>query len=396
MKITIRTRTLKTGSRSIYLDFYEKGKRWNEYLNLFLVPDDAPDARRLNEAAMAKANEMKSRRTLGIDAGETDADGGKPVQLPKRIFADWLDSHIEGIRRDPSYSSATYRNYRSCVNIIKEYLKHRRRPRFLMSGIDKGFVAGLLDFMKNTYRNTKSPDNPKELSPRTLHLHQTTLVRMLNAAVKEGMMDSNPFYALGRHERIAKSQSERDYLTKEELLALADAPATNEITRRAFLFCCFTGLRYSDVSTLTWRDIRQADSGQVVSVRAMRKTGKQVTIPLNQSALKWLPDRNGCKPGQKVFDMTGLSACNRCLKKTADAAGIEKDVSFHTSRHTFAVLALAAGGDIYTVGKLLGHSDIHTTQIYADVIMETKIEAVNRISEFFSKADTGHIPFCYG
>ena len=67
MKITIRTRTLKTGSRSIYLDFYEKGKRWNEYLNLFLVPDDAPDARRLNEAAMAKANEIKSKRMLGID-----------------------------------------------------------------------------------------------------------------------------------------------------------------------------------------------------------------------------------------------------------------------------------------------------------------------------------------
>jgi len=65
MKITIRTRTLKTGSRSIYLDFYEKGKRWNEYLNLFLVPDDAPDARRLNEAAMAKANEIKSKRMLG-------------------------------------------------------------------------------------------------------------------------------------------------------------------------------------------------------------------------------------------------------------------------------------------------------------------------------------------
>ena len=76
MKITIRTRTLKTGSRSIYLDFYEKGKRWNEYLNLFLVPDDAPDARRLNEAAMAKANEIKSKRMLSIDENETEADNG--------------------------------------------------------------------------------------------------------------------------------------------------------------------------------------------------------------------------------------------------------------------------------------------------------------------------------
>ena len=175
--------------------------------------------------------------------------------------------------------------------------------------------------------------NPKELSLHTLHLHQSTLVRMLNVAVKEGMMDKNPFYALGRHERIAKQQAEREYLTKEELLALIEAPATNETTKRAFLFCSFTGLRYSDVSVLKWRNIKQVNDGLVVSIQAMQKTGKQVTIPLNQSALKWLPDRNGCKPGQKVFDMTCLSACDRCLKKMAAAAGIEKNVSFHVSSH---------------------------------------------------------------
>lgn len=384
MKITIRTRTLKTGSRSIYLDFYEKGKRWNEYLNLYLVPDDAPDAKRLNEAVMAKANEIKSKRMLGIGEDETKTDDGKQPELPKRIFADWLDSFIEGIRRNPSYSPATYRNYRSTVNIIKEYLKHRRRPRFLMSKIDKKFIIGLLDFLKNTYRNTKSPDNPKEMSLHTLHLHQSALVRMLNVAVKEGVMDRNPFYALGRHERIAKPQSEREFLTKEELHALMEAPTTNETTKRAFMFCCFTGLRYGDVSTMTWRNIKQVDSGLVVSIQAMQKTGKQVTIPLSQSALKWLPDRNGCKPGQKVFDMTCLSSCDRCLKKMAADAGIKKNVSFHTARHSMATLSLAAGGDLYTVGKLLGHTSINSTQVYADVVMETKIEAVNRFADYFS------------
>lgn len=384
MKITIRTRTLKTGSRSIYLDFYEKGKRWNEYLNLFLVPDDAPDAKRLNEAVMAKANEIKSKRMLGIGEEETKTDDGKQPELPKRIFADWLDSFIEGIRRNPSYSPATYRNYRSTVNIIKEYLRHRRRPRFLMSKIDKKFIIDLLDFLKNTYRNTKSPDNPKEMSLHTLHLHQNTLVRILNVAVKEGVMNINPFYALDRHERIAKPQSEREFLTKEELFALMEAPTTNETTKRAFLFCCFTGLRYGDVSRMTWRNIKQVDSGLVVSIQAMQKTGKQVTIPLNQSALKWLPDRNGCKPGQKVFDMTCLSACDRCLKKMAADAGIEKNVSFHTARHSMATLSLAAGGDLYTVSKLLGHTSINSTQVYADVVMGTKIEAVNRFTDYFS------------
>lgn len=384
MKIAIRTRTLRTGSRSIYLDFYDKGKRWNEYLNLFLIPDDEPDAKRLNEAAMAKANAIKSKRMLGIEE-ETGTNGDKQSALPKRVFADWLTDHIEGIRCNPAYAASTYRNYRSTVNVIKAYLQHLHRPRLLMSNIDKGFVLGFIDFIEHTYRNTKSPDNPKEMSPHTLHLYQSTLVRMLNAAVKEGVLDRNPFYSLERKDRISKQQAEKEYLTKEELMAFAEAPTVNETTKRAFLFCCFTGLRYSDVSALTWRDIRQGDNGWIVSVKAMQKTGRQVIIPLNQSAMSLLPDRNGCKPSQKVFDMTCLSSCNKCLKKIAAAAGIEKKISYHTSRHTFAVLALTAGGDIYTVGKLLGHTSINSTQVYADVVMETKVEAISRISSYFSK-----------
>lgn len=381
MKITIRTRTLRTGSRSIYLDFYDKGKRWNEYLNLFLVPDDEPDAKRLNEAVMAKANAIKSKRMLGIE-DEAEANGSKQVKLPKRVFADWLNDYVEGVRNNPSYAASTYRNFRSTVNVIKAYLQHLHRPRMLMSKIDKGFILGFIDYIEHIYRNTKSPDHPKEMSPHTLHLYQSTLVRMLNAAVKDGVLDRNPFYSLERKDRIVKQQAEKEYLTKEELKAFADAPTVNETTKRAFLFCCFTGLRYSDVSVLTWRDIRQGDNGWMVSVKAMRKTGKQVVIPLNQSAMSLLPDRTGCKPSQKVFDMTCLSACNKCLKKIAAAAGIEKKISYHTSRHTFAVLALAAGGDIYTVGKLLGHTSINSTQVYADVVMETKAEAINRISKY--------------
>ena len=282
MKITIRTRTLQTGSRSIYLDFYDKGKRWNEYLNLFLIPDDEPDAKRLNEAAMAKANAIKSKRMLGIEE-ETETND-KQSELPKRVFADWLTDHIEGIRRNPAYAASTYRNYRSTVNVIKAYLQHLHRPRLLMAKIDKGFVLGFIDFIEHTYRNTKSPDNPKEMSPHTLHLYQSTLVRMLNAAVKEGVLDRNPFYSLERKDRIGKRQTEKEYLTKEELKAFAEASTVNETTKRAFLFCCFTGLRYSDVSVLTWRDIRQGDNGWMVSVKAMRKnrqTGDNTSEPIS-------------------------------------------------------------------------------------------------------------------
>lgn len=109
MKITIRTRTLKSGSRSIYLDFYEKGRRWNEYLNLFLVPDDAPDAKRLNDATMAKANAVKSKRMLGMEE-ETETDSGNQAKLPKRILQTgltviWKD--LDGIRPTHNPPTAT-------------------------------------------------------------------------------------------------------------------------------------------------------------------------------------------------------------------------------------------------------------------------------------------------
>lgn len=88
----------------------------------------------------------------------------------------------------------------------------------------------------------------------------------------------------------------------------------------------------------------------VVSTQSMQKTGKQVTIPLNQSALNWLLDRNGCKPGEKIFDMTCLSTCDRCIKK------------------------MAAGGDLYTVGKLLVQASINSTQVYAKGVCRLRLK----------------------
>ncbi len=382
MKITIRTRSTKDGCRSIYLDCYEKGRRKCESLNLYLVPNGTYDAKRLNEAAIAKANEMKSRSLLGIEDDDGTEAGQSP--LPRMVFAEWLDKYVERVRHSSSYAEGTKEKYKRTADILREYLIYRRSPRIQMSRIDKKFVLGFIDYLKNVHLNTNTPNNPRKLATNTICSHQIRLSQMLNMAVKEGVIDTNPFATLSRQERLSRPSTQRAYLTREEVLDFAAAPTGNETTKRAFLFCCFTGLRYSDVSRLLWRDIRQEDSGLVISL-TMQKTGKRVRIPLNNSALQYLPDGNDRKPTQKVFDMTTLSVCNACLKTIAKAANIKKNISFHTSRHTFAVLTLAAGGDIYTVSKLMGHSNVSTTQIYADAVMETKVDAVNRISEYFKK-----------
>ena len=159
-------------------------------------------------------------------------------------------------------------------------------------------------------------------------------------------------------------------------------------TRSAFMFCCFTGLRYSDLKQLKWCDIEKTQAGTVIRIAAMKKTEKPVTVPLGTNALAWLPERGNRTPDDTVFDITTCSGCDAALKTMAKRAGIKKRVSFHTSRHTFATLTLAATNDIATVSGLLGHTSVAMTQVYAEVLMEDKIAAVNRLHGIFQPDNT--------
>ena len=122
----------------------------------------------------------------------------------------------------------------------------------------------------------------------------------------------------------------------------------------------------------------------MIHIPSMQKTGHPVIVPLGIQAKNWLPDRNNASPDDKVFtNVPTLGCANKALKHMAESAGIDKVVSFHVSRHTFATMTLTAGGDINTTSKLLGHTNIHTTEIYADVVMEKKADAVNLMNGLF-------------
>ncbi|WP_288068383.1 site-specific integrase [Xylanibacter rodentium] len=154
-------------------------------------------------------------------------------------------------------------------------------------------------------------------------------------------------------------------------------------TKMAFLFSCFTGLRYSDLKQLKWGNIERSQSGMVIRIEAMKKTEKPVTVPLGTNAMAWMPERGDKTPDDFVFDIGTCGGCSSVLKKMAKRAGINKRVSFHTGRHSFATLTLAATNDIATVSRLLGHTSVATTQIYAEVLMEDKIAAVNKLNGIF-------------
>ena len=136
----------------------------------------------------------------------------------------------------------------------------------------------------------------------------------------------------------------------------------NGLVKRAYLFSCFTGLRISDVRNLKWGDIYH-EKGQ---------------------ALKWMPEKGENTSDDYVFgNLVNYGNVNENLKKWAEAAGIRKHISYHTSRHSFATMMLTLGADLYTTSKLLGHSNVKTTQIYAKIVDSKNVEAVNLVDGVF-------------
>ncbi len=253
-----------------------------------------------------------------------------------------------------------------------------------MEKIDKSFYMGFLAYMKEEYKNRKSPKNPMPLSEKTMLLIQGNLNSMLNYAVREGVLKKNPFYELDLKEKIHKTPSNREYLTVKEVKALAGAPTGSPITKQTFLFCCFTGLRHSDMVALRWQDIQKTDAGEIINLPSMQKTKHPVIIPLGIQAKSWLPERNDAEPDAKVFpDAPTIGCADKALKHMAKKAGIAKTISFHCSRHTFATLALTAGGDIFTTSKILGHTNVLTTEIYAEVVNEKKVNAISLLDGIF-------------
>jgi integrase len=152
-----------------------------------------------------------------------------------------------------------------------------------------------------------------------------------------------------------------------------------QIVKNAFLFSCFSGLRYSDITALTWGQLQTDNEGKTVIRYVQQKTNKPENLQLSSEALKFLPEKNDAKSADTIFNLPANNYTNFVLAGWTLAAGINKRVTFHVSRHTNATLLLSLDVPIETVSKLLGHSDIQTTQIYAKVIDKSKRAAVSKL-----------------
>ena len=364
---------------SLYLDIYKDGKRTYKFLEKQLMPEIEGDtmAKIRNANTLNEVTQIKAQEILKLESEPLYSSN-----MGKMLFVDWLCSYKE--KRAKTGQSSARASIIECVrNIAQQY-----QPTAKIKDIDKNYILGFVDFMQNDYKTkgqilwNGTKTSGKKLAKSTIKTYFDTLNAALNLAEKERVISKNPIKLLEAEERVKKAKTEREFLTIDEVKTLINTPCKNDIVKQAFLFSCFCGLRYSDIIKLKWCDIYKGNNGMKARV-IMKKTGDLLDMDLSKKALEHLPKRNKAADSDTIYKLPVISSIERILAKWAKAAGINKKVTFHTARHTFATMMLTLGADLYTTSKLLGHSDIKTTQIYAKIVDEKKREAVNLVNDIF-------------
>ena len=386
--VKVWLKPLRNGNKAIYLRCYvantgSKGYHY-ENLGMYLVPEVDAATKNQNKNTLLAVEAIKAQRI--IDAANGKASIKKADRTKKTLLVDWMQHYAEiKAKLGQSKSNAVTIN-----NVLLHLVKYKGN-KITMAQVDKNFCEGFVLYLANgTTIGTSKPKKigehkEKPIAPSTARLYFNTFVTALNEAVRDGVIDKNPTSQLKKEEKkpLKRGGNDRGYLEIEEVKKLMETPCNDEQTKMAFLFACFCGLRLSDIKDLKWQDIKcDADGGAVVS-KIQVKTRQSIIVPLSANALEWLPDRGKAKDKDAVFALPSHFTINRSVKRWAKDADINKKVTFHLSRHTFATTLLTLGADIYTTSKLLGHQNLRTTQIYAEVVSKKKVEAVNLFDNIF-------------
>lgn len=379
--VKLREKKLSNGNVSLYLDINRKGQRHKEYLRLYLIDAKTPMEREQNRQTLATAQAVKSKRLIEIQNGEYSFTRQFKENTP---FLEYYRNMVEERRKtddseDSEGSDGNWGNWRSCLRYLEIYCDEHTTFR----DVTPEFILGFKEFLKNVEKDTHKRVGPRRERDEFQGLSQNSKVSYfnklracINHAFDERVIQVNPLRGI---EGFKAAEVQRDYLTLEEIRKLAATPCRYPVLKRTFLFSCLTGLRKSDIQKLTWGEVQKFGEYTRI-VFKQRKTGGQEYLDISPQAEKYLGERGN--PDDIVFTgFTYGSWTSLELQRWSMNAGVNKNLTFHAGRHTFAVLMLDLGTDIYTVSKLLGHKNLATTQIYAKVLDKNKQNAVSQIPD---------------
>ncbi|MDX2190509.1 MAG: site-specific integrase [Bacteroidota bacterium] len=374
IKVKLREKPISGNRQSLYLDFYpaiphpETGEPTRrEFLGLYLF-DKAkkPIDKQHNKETLQLAEQIRQKRENYLNKPEIytgyELEQKRIKELSEKNFIAYFKTLAD--KRKAS-------NHDNWVSAYK-YLETFTKGHLKFADLNEKFCNEFKDYLLTTKSNKS---NKTTLSQNSAVSYFNKLKATLKQAYKDGYLSTD----LNRKiEPVKQAETRRNFLTIEELNSLVKTECNNPLLKRAALFSALTGLRFSDIKNLIWGELEYIEgNGYFIQFKQQKTKGVEM-MPISEQAYSLLGERK--EPTYKVFEGLNYSAYeNKHLAKWIGLAGIEKDITFHSFRHTFATLQLSKGTDIYTVSKMLGHRELKTTQIYAKIIDKSKREAANRI-----------------
>ncbi|MCM4173444.1 site-specific integrase [Arenibacter sp. TNZ] len=354
-----RNRAKGTGQKSRILNTYLD----ETYNQLFQAYQDLKSEHKQITARSIKA------RFLGLDA-------------INRSVLDIISYHNEDMKGKLKWG--TQKNYFTTQRYISRFLsKAYKSPDIQLRDLDYDFIIKFEKFL----RGYIPQDHQRRMGNNTVMKHIERFRKLINLSRKLDWMERDPFINF----KAKRIKTERGFLSLLELQEIEKKNFTIprlQLVRDLFVFSCYTSLSYIDAINLSAENIRIGIDGELWIYYNREKTTKPIHIPLLPKALdiidKYKDNQKAILQG-RVFPKISNQKLNSYLKEIADVCGIEKNLTFHIARHTFATtVTLSNGMPIETVSKLLGHSKIATTQIYAKVIERKVSDDMHRLRKHFN------------
>ncbi len=373
-KVKLREKKISGKRQSLYLDFYpaiphpktgEPTRR--EFLGMYLI-DKAKNTidKQHNKETLQLAEQIRQKRENYLNKPEIytgyEKEQLKIKEQGEQNFVAYFKSLAD------KRKASNYDNWVSAYNYLETFTKGKLK----FADLNEKFCNDFKEYLLTTKSNKSSKTT---LAQNSVVSYFNKLKAAIKQAYKDGYLNTD---LNGKIQTVKQAETQRNFLTIEELNSLVKTECNNPLLKRAAIFSALTGLRFSDIKNLVWGELEYIEgNGYFIKFKQQKTKGVEM-MPISEQAYSLLGERK--EPTDKVFEGLNYSAYeNRHLAKWIGLAGIEKDITFHCFRHTFATLQLSKGTDIYTVSKMLGHRELKATQIYAKIIDKTKREAADKI-----------------
>ncbi|HTO17121.1 MAG TPA: site-specific integrase [Edaphocola sp.] len=375
-----KSRALKNGEYPILMRITHNGSRveamikrsvapdnWNKVLQRAIKKDRV--SREINKFIETLSfRVMEIEREINLEGKLLTASAIKErlfgSESTRRTVLATFDKHNVEMRKlsdAGEIAAATALRYETCRNHIAEYIRFEyRKDDFLLAHIDKEFIRGLEIYLKTE----------RDCNHNTSLKYMRNFKKIIIRALNNDWIKKDPFQDYKFHFK----EVERDFLEENELKRLIEKKISIPriaVVRDIYVFCCFTGLAFTDVKELKEDHVFTDNEGKKWIRKARRKTNQMSTIPILNKALEIL-EKYQNNNSEYLLPVLSNQKMNAYLKEIADLCGIKKNMTTHTARHTFATtVTLANKISIESVSKMLGHSSINMTKNYAKILDST-------------------------